>query len=93
MAEINIWLTYASFLFLVLALFISLFCLLRFSSIFIRLITLEVLTNIFIAGIAVWALAQRKPLFIDISLALALIMFLSVVAYYQFLHARRSIDD
>ncbi len=93
MTDINNWLVYIASSFILLALLISLISLIRFSSIFIRLVALEVLTNLFIAGVALWALTHRQPLFIDICLALALIMFLSVVAYYRFLSDRTSLND
>ena len=71
--------------FLLIALFIILYSIVRFSSTLFKLVALEVLTNLLMAGIAIWALIKRQPIFIDVCLTLALIMFLAVVAYYQFL--------
>lgn len=57
----------------------------RSKPILIKLVALEVLVNLFICGVAVWALQIHFPLLLDICIALSLIMFLSTVAYCQFL--------
>lgn len=70
---------------LVSALLITVYSIIRFSSILIKLVALEVLTNLLMAGTSVWALINKQPVFIDVCITLALIMFLAIVAYYQFL--------
>lgn len=59
--------------------------LLYFKSVLIKLIILEVLTHLIISSIALWSLVNNQSIFIDVCLPLALIMFLSIVAYYQFI--------
>jgi len=61
----------------------------RFKNIFIKLISLEVLVNVFICGVGVWAVHIDFPVLLDICIALSLIMFLSAVAYCQFLMNRK----
>ena len=61
-----------------------------FKSIYAKLVVVEVLTNLMLAVIALWALYTRQPLFIDVCIALALIMFLGVVAYYQYLSLKET---
>ena len=51
----------------------------------VRLVSLEVLANLLISLIALWALVIHAETLLDICLALALIMFLSTVAYCQYL--------
>ena len=86
------WLLYSAIFLTLLAGIISIASLVRFSSILIKLVAIEVLTNLLIAGIALWALIHNQPIFTDICLTLALIMFLGVVAYYQFLFEKENID-
>ncbi len=85
MSEINTWLVNAAIFFVVLAFIISIASMIKFPSILIKLIVLEVITNLLMAGVALWALVNHQAIFIDICLTLALIMFLGIVAYYQFL--------
>lgn len=66
--------------------------LIRFSSVLTKLVVLEVLTNLLLAGICLWALNVHQPVFIDICIPLSLVMFLGVVAYFQFL-SRRGPND
>lgn len=79
------WIIFFAIILILLAGIISLVSLVRFPSILIKLVVMEVLTNLLMAIIALWALIFKQPVFIDACLALALIMFLGVVAYYQFL--------
>jgi multicomponent Na+:H+ antiporter subunit F len=85
MTVLNNWIFYSSAFFLALACVIAIVSAFRFSSILEKLVVLEVLTNLLLACIALWALFNRQFRFIDICLTLALMMFLGVVAYYQFL--------
>lgn len=85
MAELSEWITYCAIALLLIAGIISITSLIRFKSILIKLVIIEVLTNLLTAGIALWALIYKKSIFIDICLPLSLIMFLGVVAYYQYL--------
>ena len=62
-------------------------------SIFVRLVILEVLANLLLAAIATWSYINKQVVFLDISVALALIMFLSTVAYYQFIIEKGGKDD
>lgn len=64
---------------------IILIALIHFQSILIKLIILEVLSHLVMSSIALWSFFNKQPIFINICLPLALIMFLSIVAYYQFI--------
>jgi len=55
------------------------------------LVILEMLANILLASIAIWAALHQVVVFLDICIALALILFLSNVAYCQFILKRASI--
>lgn len=93
MAEfISILLTF-SIVLLAMASLLTVAGLIRFSPILFKLITLEVLTNILMSSIAIWSLLTKQAVFIDVCLTLALIMFLSIVAYYQFLSLELKNDD
>lgn len=73
---------------LVLSLIITLLAMVIRSDNWVRLVSLEVLANLLISLIALWALAIHAETLLDICLALALIMFLSTVAYCQYLSRR-----
>ena len=90
MIEWNEWIIYCATILILLAGMISLVSLIRFPSILIKLIIIEVLTNLLMASIALWALIYNQPIFIDICLPIALIMFLGMVAYYQFLFGKEN---
>lgn len=64
---------------------ITIVALLYFKPILTKLIILEIFTHLIISSIALWSLANNQSIFIDVCLPLALIMFLSIVAYYQFI--------
>ena len=85
MANWNQWLIYCAIGFIVLTAILAIASLIRFKSILIKLIIIEILTNLLMASIAVWALIYHQPILTDICITLALIMFLGVVAYYQYL--------
>lgn len=57
----------------------------RFETVLTKLVALEVLVNLFICAVCIWALHIHFALLLDICIALSLIMFLSTVAYCQFL--------
>ncbi len=86
------WTIYLSALLILSAGIITLLSLIKSSSILVKLVATEVITNLIMASIALWALLHNQPIFIDACLALALIMFLGVVAYYQLLLAREDGD-
>ncbi|MBB72185.1 MAG: cation:proton antiporter [Legionellales bacterium] len=85
MTHFSILPLYTAISILALATLIALASLVKFDSVLLKLVALEVLTNILLAGVALWALVFAKPVFIDLCLTLALIMFLGVVAYFQHL--------
>ena len=93
MTDWNIWIIYIAAFLISLAGLISIISLIKFSSILIKLVIIEVLTNLLMASIALWSLIHQQPVFIDVCLPLALIMFLGVVAYYQFLFEKKEHHD
>lgn len=80
-------------LFLALAFIVTLFCCWRFEKLLIKLVSLEVLVNLFVCGVGFWALHIDFASLLDVCIALSLIMFLSTVAYCQFLMQRGSQND
>lgn len=75
-----------------LAVLLTLWTTMRSASIWVKLVALEVLVNIFICGVGIWAVTRHFPVLLDICIALSLIMFLSTVAYCQFLSNRSTTD-
>lgn len=81
----NIIISTAAVIFLVMAATIALWVAYRSENILIKLVALEVMVNLFICGVGIWAVQIRFYFLIDICIALSLIMFLSTIAYCQFL--------
>lgn len=91
--NLNLILQGAAIFLLVLAVVLLLIALLRSCSVFVKFLVLEVMANIFICGIALYALAISFPVLLDICLALSLIAFLSTAAYCQFIAVRGKTND
>ncbi|WP_440682546.1 monovalent cation/H+ antiporter complex subunit F [Cysteiniphilum halobium] len=79
-----------SVVFLAIALFVVLASLLKHRCILIKLVCLEMLVNLFICWVGLWALKVDFYLLLDICIALSLVMFLSTVAYCQLLTKRHN---
>lgn len=73
---------------LLLAIVLALLSMLRKASILSRLVAIEVVVNTLIGIIVLWAVHLQLFFIIDICIVLALIMFLSTVAYCQYLMGR-----
>lgn len=56
-------------------------CIIRNRDILVKLVALEIVTNLLMGGIALWALQARIPIILDSCVGLALIMFVAIVAY------------
>lgn len=89
---INLILNVTTVVLLSLAVLLTLWTTVRSASIWVKLVALEVLVNIFICGVGIWAVTRDFPALLDICIALSLIMFLSTVAYCQFLSNRSTPD-
>ena len=92
MSELNHLLQILSVVILLFSLFLVLVTLVRYRPILVKLVALEVMVNLFIGAIGLWALHVRQSLMLDICIPLALIMFLATVAYCQFLIKRKHQD-
>lgn len=92
MQTLNLIVHVASVALLAMAILFALLTTWRTKELLIKLVALEVLVNLFICGIGIWALYIHFPLLLDICIALSLIMFLSTAAYCQFLMTRRPKD-
>lgn len=90
MHNINIIVIYIASGILSSAFLLLLFTMVKQQSVLSKLIVLEVITNLLMAAIALWALETRHIVYIDICLIIALMMFLCNVAYYQYLVPRGS---
>jgi multicomponent Na+:H+ antiporter subunit F len=53
-----------------------------------RIVALDLLTLLAVGVIAVFAIREDKPVFLDAAIALALVAFLGTVAYARFLERR-----
>ena len=56
-----------------------------------RVVALELITTIFVGVVAVWAIVSRQTVYLDVGIVLALVGFLSAVAFarYMVLGTRR----
>lgn len=70
---------------LLLALLLCLLSVVQGGRIQTKLVAIEVMVNILMSSIALWALFCKQSVYIDVCLPIALIMFLSTVAYCQIL--------
>ncbi|MEM9242489.1 MAG: monovalent cation/H+ antiporter complex subunit F [Pseudomonadota bacterium] len=86
---INNILQVSAILCVLMAVLLTLLAVWRFADILVKLVALEVLVNLFICGVGIWALHIHFSALLDICIALSLIMFLSTVAYLQFLVKRK----
>jgi multicomponent Na+:H+ antiporter subunit F len=50
-----------------------------------RVVALELITTIFVGVVAVWAIASRQTVYLDVGIVLALVGFLSAVAFARFM--------
>jgi multicomponent Na+:H+ antiporter subunit F len=87
--DINLLLQIISIGFLLLAIVLIAIVIFRDKSIFVKLLVLEVLVNVFICGVAIYALIISFALLLDICIALSLIAFLSTAAYCQYIAKQR----
>lgn len=84
------WLLTTAIAILMLATIIAFISITVAPSILNKLVVLEIISNLLMAGIAVWALLNKAPMFIDICVTLALILFLNSVMYYQYILRREA---
>lgn len=70
------------------AMVLALLSMLREATTLTRLVAIEVVVNTLIGIIALWAMHLKLLFVLDIAIVLALIMFLSTVAYCQYLMGR-----
>jgi len=56
----------------------------------IKLVILEVVANLILAAICIFSVIYQYYIYLDVCIALALLMFLSTVAYVQFLSNREA---
>lgn len=55
-----------------------------------RVVALDFLTNLFMAAIALFSIYKKQPIYLDMIVILALVMFLSSIMYAYFLEKRRT---
>lgn len=85
MQILNAWIELIAMTLIGLAILFGLLACWRCKSILIKLVALEVLVNLFICCVSIWAARIHFVSLLDICIALSLIMFLGTVAYCQFL--------
>ena len=90
MSEILQISVFTSSILLIAAMTITVYKILSQSSNLEKVVALEVLANTLVGIIVLWALQQNLKLFIDITIAIALIMFLSTVAYLKAIMVKRN---
>ena len=76
-------------LLLTLAIVLTFIRLLRGPSLPDRVVALDLLTTVAIAGSAIYAMATNQPAFIDVATVLALISFLGTIAFAYYIDPRR----
>ncbi len=84
MTNFNHWLILLSSGLLILSVVLLISYLLTLKDLLIKLVCIELLVNALLASIALWAIKTGAYLLIDVCLALALVMFLSTIAYCQY---------
>lgn len=55
-----------------------------------RVVALELIATIFVGIVAVWTIASRQAVYLDVAIVLALVGFLSAVAFARFIVAGSS---
>jgi multicomponent Na+:H+ antiporter subunit F len=79
---------YVGVLLLTLAIVLTFIRLLRGPSLPDRVVALDLLTTVAIAGSAIYAMATNQPAFIDVATVLALISFLGTIAFAYYIDLR-----
>lgn len=79
---------YVGVLLLTLAIVLTFIRLLRGPSLSDRVVALDLLTTVAIAGSAIYAMATNQPAFIDVATVLALISFLGTIAFAYYIDLR-----
>lgn len=75
------------------AMIMAIIAIFYYRSILLKAIIQEVISHLLMVFIALLALVKQQVVFIDVCLCFALIMFLGMVAYYQYLSNKETIDD
>jgi multicomponent Na+:H+ antiporter subunit F len=70
---------------LVLAMFLAFIRLVRGPSLPARVVALDMMASLAVGIIAVYSVATRQPIFLDVAIALALIGFLGTVAFAYYI--------
>ena len=79
----------ASYIMLLVALIFIMINLIKNRCLYSKLLSLEIASNVVIAGIALLALHTSEFFYLHITIAVALIMFLGSVSYAKFIYARK----
>jgi|GEM_PF-5209769 len=74
---------------LIFSVFVAIFTLITNRNTFVKLVVSEFITSLMISSIAFTSLLLQERRLMDVLLPLALIMFLSTVAYCEFLNRNR----
>jgi multicomponent Na+:H+ antiporter subunit F len=82
------WSIEITFILLLVAMIIAFIRLVRGPSMPDRIVALDLLTLLAVGVIALFAIREDQPVFLDAAIALALVAFLGTVAYARFLERR-----
>lgn len=74
---------------LMLALVLVLIRMIKGPSLSDRVVALDLAASIVIAAIVAYAIATNQPVFVDVAIVMALLLFLGTVAFAYFLEKRR----
>lgn len=77
-----------AFALLVASLFLSFFRLVRGPSLPDRVVALDLISNVAVGFIALYGIATHQGVYLDVAIVLALISFLSTVAFARYLEKR-----
>ncbi len=78
---------------LVVAILLAFVRLVRGPSLADRVVALDLVGSVVAGMIAVYAIAHRQPVFVDVAIVMALVIFLGTIAFARYLEKRIVRDD
>ncbi len=85
MNMINHAMIFTAMIILAISMLVALYQLVKSILFVTKLVMLEVIANLLLAGICLFAIVTHHYIYLDICLALALVMFISTIAFVQYL--------
>lgn len=92
MTSLQALLFYGSGICILISVILILLVMLREANIFIKLLCTEVLSNVFIIGVGVFSLKKNMYFLLDVGIVVALLVFLTTLAFCSLQEKRELID-